>query len=112
MFNSLIYTPKVQNLLSKYRLEVRTLPDKYSIEGYRNIFVKTPIIIDNNFINDDGKIYKFNGLSLPVDARVFVRKSTSINGKRKEYKKAFKIVSSLEQTIKKADDFIREVLAC
>lgn len=112
MFNALVYTPKVQKLFSIYKMQTTVLPDKYSIEGYKNIFLKTPIIIDKEFINEDGKIYRYDGLHLPVDAKVFVRKSISINGKRKEYKKTFKIISSLEKTIKKADDYIRDIITC
>jgi len=112
MFNSLVYTPKVEKLLNKYKsakkVHMQKLPDQYLIEGYKNISVTTPVIIDDEFLNFDGKICKFDGLKLPDEARIKVRKSITIeNGKRKTFKKTFTI-NTLEETIKKAVNFIKE----
>lgn len=112
MFNSLVYAPKVEKLLDKYKSEkkvrIKKLPDQYLIEGYKNISVTTPVIIDDEFLNYDGKICKFDGLELPDEARVKVRKAITIeNGKRKAYKKTF-VITTLEETIKKAVSFIKE----
>jgi len=109
MFNSLVYTSKVEELLKKYKIEENSYSKKqlnqYFIIGFKNIFITTPIMIDDEFLNYDGKICKFDGLELPDEARVKARKAITTYGERKEYKKTFRI-SNLEETIKKANNFI------
>ena len=109
MFNSLVYTPKVEKLFNKYKTDENVCTKKqlnrYFIVGYNNISVTTPVTIDDEFLNYDGKICKFDGLELPDEARVKARKAITIYGERKEYKKTF-FISNLEDTIKKANDYI------
>ncbi|GGD34344.1 hypothetical protein GCM10012288_05370 [Malaciobacter pacificus] len=109
MFNSLVYTPKVEKLFNKYKIDENVCTkkqlNKYFVVGYNNISVTTPVTIDDEFLNYDGKICKFDGLKLPDEARVKARKAITIYGERKEYKKTF-FISNLEDTIKKANDYI------